>query len=116
MLGAQIKAGISQYLAIEMTRREGQDHRAVTKYLPWLYSLPSVSVAKEFLDCVSHIRLLSWLLLGSMQHSCMMKNTSKFHLTQPIPLEANGHIAENIQVILISSFEIAIIELIECFF
>lgn len=29
-----------------------------------------------------------------------MKNTSKFHLTQPIPLEANGHIAENIQVII----------------
>lgn len=69
MLGAQIKAGISQYLAIEMTRREGQDHRAVTKYLPWLYSLPTVTQAKEFLDCVSHIRLLSWILLGSMQRT-----------------------------------------------
>ena len=46
MLGAQIKAGISQYLAIEMTRREGQDHRFVVKYLPWLYSLPTVTVAK----------------------------------------------------------------------
>jgi len=103
MLGAQIKAGISQYLAIEMTRREGQDHRAVTKYLPWLYSLPTVSQAnsREFLECVSHIRLLSWILLGSMQHTVVMKNyPSKFHLTQPIPLEANGHIAENIQIIL----------------
>ena len=58
-----------------------------------------MSQAREFLECVSHIRLISWILLGSMQHSCMMQNTVKFHLTQPIPLEANGHIAEHIQVI-----------------
>ena len=68
------------------------------KYLPWLYSLPSVSQAREFLECVSRIRLISWILLGSMQNSCMMQNTAKFHLTQPIPLEANGHLAEHIQV------------------
>lgn len=104
MLGSQIKAGISQYLAIEMTRREGQDHRYATKYLPWLYSLPTVTQPKEFLECVSHIRLISWILLGSMQHSCMMQNTVKFHLTQPIPLEANGHIAEHIQVIIFYLF------------
>ena len=48
MLGSQLKAGISQYLAIEMTRREGQDHRAVTKYLPWLYSVRSLKVLEIF--------------------------------------------------------------------
>ena len=26
---------------------------------------------KEFLECVSHIRLLSWLLLGAMSHTMM---------------------------------------------
>lgn len=39
------------------------------------------------------------LFFLKIQHSCMMQNTAKFHLTQPIPLEANGHIAEHIQVI-----------------
>ena len=94
-----MKSGVAQLLALEISRGNGRDHRAVTKYLPWLYSLPSVQQgAKEFLDCVSHVRLLSWLLLGSLQHSCLMQHTPHFHLTQPIPLEANGHIAEHIQV------------------
>ncbi|KAF8766719.1 Protein unc-79 like protein [Argiope bruennichi] len=52
---------------------------------------------KEFIDCVSHIRLLSWLLLGALIHSALMQTPS---VCQPIPLEANSHIAEHIQVIL----------------
>ena len=71
---------------------------AINKLSSLPNQLPTVSQAREFLECVSHIRLISWILLGSMQHSCMMQNTAKFHLTQPIPLEANGHIAEHIQV------------------
>lgn len=55
---------------------------------------------KEFLDCVAHIRILSWILLGSLQHSALLQHNSRFSLSQPIPLEANGHIAEHIQVIL----------------
>jgi hypothetical protein len=41
-LGGHLKAGISQYLSLEMTKNNGSDHRAITKYLPWLYSLPSL--------------------------------------------------------------------------
>ena len=54
---------------------------------------------KEFIDCVAHIRCLSWILLGSLQHSALLHNNATF-LSQPIPLEANTHIAEHIQVIL----------------
>lgn len=35
-LGGIIKCGIAQYLALEITRGNGRDNRAVTKYLPWL--------------------------------------------------------------------------------
>ena len=41
-LGGHLKAGLSQILALEITKGNGRDHRAVTKYLPWLYSLPSL--------------------------------------------------------------------------
>lgn len=41
-LGGHLKAGISQFLALEMTKNNGRDHKAITKYLPWLYCLPSL--------------------------------------------------------------------------
>ena len=100
-LGGHLKAGLAQWLSLEITKGYGRDHRAVTKFLPWLYSLPSVQNGpKEFLDSVSHVRILSWLLLSSLQHSALLHNTNQFSLCQPVPLEANVHIAEHIQVIL----------------
>ncbi|XP_035227755.1 protein unc-79 homolog isoform X3 [Stegodyphus dumicola] len=98
-LGGHLKAGISQYLAIEFSKNNGRDNRAISRYLPWLYHAPTTlqQGPKDFIDCVSHIRLLSWLLLGALIHSALMQTPSA---CQPIPLEANGHIAEHIQVIL----------------
>ncbi|KAK8775211.1 hypothetical protein V5799_031444 [Amblyomma americanum] len=100
-LGGQVKAGMAQYLALEITRGNGRDNRAIGKYLPWLYHPPSSlqQGPKEFIDCVAHIRLLSWLLVGALMHSALLGNTANL-VCQPIPLEANGHIADHIQVIL----------------
>lgn len=56
--------------------------------------------SKEFLDCLSHLRLLSWILLGSLQHSAFLNTNPNYFLSQPIPLEASFHIAEHVQVIL----------------
>ena len=53
---------------------------------------------KEFLDCVSHIRLLSWLLLGAMSHTMMAAQKDSGPPCQPIPLEASCHIADHIEV------------------
>ena len=41
----------------------GRDSRSVNRYLPWLYNVPANVAAqgpREFLDCVAHIRLMSW--------------------------------------------------------
>lgn len=43
-IGGHLKAGVSQWLSLEITRGYGRDHRAVTKYLPWLYSLPTLNL------------------------------------------------------------------------
>jgi hypothetical protein len=43
-LGAQLKAGLAQFLALEFTelnKCKDRDSRSIVKYLPWLNNLPS---------------------------------------------------------------------------
>jgi hypothetical protein len=40
-LGSHLKAGISQFIALEFTRFGGRDNRMINRYLPWLYHPPS---------------------------------------------------------------------------
>ena len=47
---------------------------------------------------MSHIRLLSWLLLGAMSHTMMATQRDSGPPCQPIPLEASCHIADHIEV------------------
>lgn len=116
-LGGVLKGAIAQYLALEMSRNNSRDNKAVARYLPWLYNAPSSiqQGPKEFSECIGHMRLLSWLLLGALTHSALMsKKASNIGLhgasvhyyknnghtiAQPVPQEASCHIADHIQVI-----------------
>lgn len=117
-LGGVLKGAIAQYLALEMSRGNSRDNKAVARYLPWLYNAPSTlqQGPKEFTECVSHMRLLSWLLMGSLTHTALLHHrggkiglhgaTVHYHLQhpgqstpQPVPQEASCHIADHIQVI-----------------
>ncbi|XP_061398617.1 protein unc-79 homolog [Musca vetustissima] len=128
-LGGVLKGAVSQYLALEMSRGNSRDNKAVARYLPWLYNAPSSlqQGPKEFTECVGHMRLLSWLLLGSLTHMALMQRRAAIHISptanqptttttnpqtgghhpsshpnsshQPIPQEASCHIADHIQVI-----------------
>merc|ERR1719322_1416068 len=101
-LGGTLKASLAQYLALEISKGNGRDSRSVNRYLPWLYNVPANIAAqgpREFLDCVAHIRLMSWLLLGAVNHALKFEKTETI-ACQPIPLEASCHIADHIQVIL----------------
>ncbi|XP_065166264.1 protein unc-79 homolog isoform X3 [Atheta coriaria] len=100
-LGGIIKCGVAQYLALEITRGNGRDNRAVTRYLPWLYSASTVQqTPREFVECISHIRLLSWLLLGSLTHTALHGTGQGHTISQPIPQEASCQVADHIQVIM----------------
>ncbi|XP_045481676.1 protein unc-79 homolog isoform X1 [Harmonia axyridis] len=103
-IGGIIKCSVAQYLALEITKGNGRDNRAVSKYLPWLYtaSTPQQS-PREFVECIGHIRLLSWILLGSLTHSALQG--ARITLSQPIPQEASCQIADHIQVILVAFAE-----------
>uniref|UniRef100_A0A0L8FRX5 Uncharacterized protein n=1 Tax=Octopus bimaculoides TaxID=37653 RepID=A0A0L8FRX5_OCTBM len=100
-LGSQLKSGIAQYIALEITKSNGRENKAIARYLPWLYHPPSAMQQgpKEFIDCVSHIRLLSWILIGSLTHTAVTEGSESMYCL-PIPLDAGSHIAEHIMVIL----------------
>uniref|UniRef100_A0A452EZB6 Unc-79 homolog, NALCN channel complex subunit n=1 Tax=Capra hircus TaxID=9925 RepID=A0A452EZB6_CAPHI len=108
--GGHLKVGLAQIAAMEISRGNHRDNKAVIRYLPWLYHPPSKAQnnsntsflpnrPKEFIECVSHIRLLSWLLLGALTHNAVCPNASSPCL--PIPLDAGSHIADHLIVILI---------------
>ncbi|XP_070143120.1 protein unc-79 homolog isoform X2 [Drosophila kikkawai] len=127
-LGGVLKGAVAQYLALEMSRGNSRDNKAVSRYLPWLNNAPSSlqQGPKEFTECVGHMRLLSWLLLGSLTHMALMQRRQETHTiptplppnlapgqgsagvhyqhqgvtySQPVPQEASCHIADHIQVI-----------------
>lgn len=114
-LGGVLKGAIAQYLALEMSRGNSRDNKTFSRYLPWLCNTaPSTQQGqKEFTECVGHMRLLSWLLLGALTHMALLSNKggaigqhgSAIHflhpahtIAQPIPQEASCHIADHIQV------------------
>lgn len=115
-LGGALKGAISQYLALEMSRGNSKENRAVARYLPWLYNAPTTlqQGPKEFTECVSHMRLLSWLLMGSLTHTALhtyrrdnigQQHGVHYHLSQqanhsmaqPVPQDASCHIAGRCQ-------------------
>ncbi|XP_044292351.1 protein unc-79 homolog isoform X2 [Varanus komodoensis] len=99
--GGHLKVGLAQIAAMEISRGNHRDNKAVIRYLPWLYHPPSAMQQgpKEFIECVSHIRLLSWLLLGSLTHNVVCPNSPS--VCMPIPLDAGSHVADHLIVILI---------------
>ncbi|KAL0170879.1 hypothetical protein M9458_035475, partial [Cirrhinus mrigala] len=98
--GGNLKVGLAQIAAMEISKGNHRDNKSVVRYLPWLYHPPSAMQQgpKEFIECVSHIRQLSWLLLGSLTHSALHQGSS---CCMPIPLDAGSHIADHLIVILI---------------
>ncbi|XP_011183941.2 protein unc-79 homolog isoform X3 [Zeugodacus cucurbitae] len=85
-LGGILKGAVAQYLALEMSRGNTRDNKSSSRYLPWLNNAPSSlqQGPKEFTECVGHMRLLSWLLLGSLTHLALTQRRNERHAI-PIP-------------------------------
>ncbi|KAI5736841.1 hypothetical protein M8J76_007669 [Diaphorina citri] len=88
-----LKSAIAQYVILEIARNNSRDARAVSKYLPWLYNVQKET--KDLSECLVHIRLLSWLLIGALTQSCL-QNTSCL----PIPQDTACYVADHIHTIL----------------
>ena len=55
--------------------------------------------AREFIESVGHIRLLSWLLLGSLTHTAISRNSAHV-VSAPVSLKSSAVVADVITVIL----------------
>jgi hypothetical protein len=55
--------------------------------------------AKEFVECIDHIRFLSWILLGSLTHSALTRNKGTV-ISYPIPITCGNYIGEHVFYIL----------------
>ncbi len=103
-LGAELKAGLAQFLALEFTelnKSKDRDSRSLVKHLPWLSNLPTnhQNGAKEFVECIDHIRFLSWILIGSLTHSALTRNQGTV-IAYPIPINCGHYIGEHVFYIL----------------
>ncbi|CAH1277722.1 UNC79 [Branchiostoma lanceolatum] len=96
-LGSQVKTGIAQLLAIEFTLN---NQRAMTRFLPWL-AYPGINPQqglREMFECVAHLRLLSWIILGSLNHMAMCPSSDV--PCHPLPLDTSLQIADLALVVL----------------
>jgi protein unc-79 len=59
----------------------------------------AVNRPREFIDCVGHIRVLSWLLIGSLTHTAVTR-AAAVTVCQPLSLEASSYISDHIMVIM----------------
>ncbi|XP_067032005.1 protein unc-79 homolog isoform X2 [Acropora muricata] len=103
-LPIDLKASVSQLVALELTKHS-EDSKILSKALSWLKSPPTASQLgrQELLDCVTHIRLLAWLLHGSLSHYVHSRNP---HVScHPVKFEENTHIADYALIILFSFAE-----------
>ncbi|XP_074630271.1 protein unc-79 homolog isoform X2 [Acropora palmata] len=103
-LPIDLKASVSQLVALELTKHS-EDSKILSKALSWLKSPPTASQVgrQELLDCVTHIRLLAWLLHGSLSHYVHSRNP---HVScHPVKFEENTHIADYALIILFSFAE-----------
>uniref|UniRef100_A0A8C4PWE9 Unc-79 homolog, NALCN channel complex subunit n=1 Tax=Eptatretus burgeri TaxID=7764 RepID=A0A8C4PWE9_EPTBU len=106
-LGGHLKVGLSQVVGMELTRGNNRDSKAVARHLPWLFHPPSVMQQgpKEFVECVLHIRLLSWLLLGALTHSTLSPSQTSGLLCTPLPLDAGPYMADHLLVVIMGFSE-----------
>ncbi|GMS88716.1 hypothetical protein PENTCL1PPCAC_10891, partial [Pristionchus entomophagus] len=88
-----IKVWLAEIVAVEMSRSSARDCRTVIRFIPWLMSPPSVTQAPPgaFADSVTNVRVLSWLLLGSLSANAACL---------PVPIECSQHMADYIHFVL----------------
>ncbi|KAJ8708993.1 hypothetical protein PYW07_008819 [Mythimna separata] len=110
-LGAIVKGGIAQYVAMELAlehSRGRQDRAQPARHMtPWISaSLPG---SREVCECVTRVRLISWLVMGALcnsrTHQLPTSHTQAVQMHQPVPQDATCHITDYIQTIMSSYVE-----------
>ncbi|XP_063378165.1 protein unc-79 homolog [Cydia fagiglandana] len=104
-LGAIVKGGIAQYVALELAAERGGKACSQGRHvLPWL-TTTALPGSREVTECISRVRLVSWLVMGALCNACGGAGAEPQPLQQPVPQDANCHITDHIQTIMSSYVE-----------
>ncbi|XP_026332052.1 protein unc-79 homolog isoform X2 [Hyposmocoma kahamanoa] len=102
-LGAIVKGGIAQYVAVELALELARGKQGTGPGARNLLGSVTTSIlgAREVSECVTRVRLISWLLMGALCNS----RGGQHPLQQPVPQDATCHITDHIQTIMSSYVE-----------
>ncbi|XP_078483557.1 protein unc-79 homolog [Ciona intestinalis] len=91
---SHIKLAIAQIVAGMLCQK------TLNSSFPWLFQPPSTMQygLKEYNDCVTHIKRLSWILLGTLSHLGLQQFPERT-LWQPVPFETGPNLSNILQVI-----------------
>ncbi|XP_061729504.1 protein unc-79 homolog isoform X3 [Cydia pomonella] len=104
-LGAIVKGGIAQYVALELAAERGGKACSQGRHvLPWL-TTTALPGSREVGECITRVRLVSWLVMGALCNACGGAGSEPQLLQQPVPQDANCHITDHIQTIMSSYVE-----------
>uniref|UniRef100_A0A914HRQ7 Uncharacterized protein n=1 Tax=Globodera rostochiensis TaxID=31243 RepID=A0A914HRQ7_GLORO len=105
-VGGDLKAGLAELIALEMSRPSVRDSRTVMRFIPWLYSPPSLAQALPgaFAESVANVRVLSWILLGALhaRGGVVVVGGLAGGTNQclPVPVACSGQMADYIHFVL----------------
>ncbi|KAL3120700.1 hypothetical protein niasHT_007992 [Heterodera trifolii] len=107
-MGGDLKAGLAELIALEMSRPSVRDSRTVMRFIPWLYSPPSLAQALPgaFAESVANVRVLSWILLGALHArgngtvNAICSSVSGPNQCLPVPIACSGQMADYIHFVL----------------
>ncbi|CAH2985737.1 unnamed protein product [Chilo suppressalis] len=99
-LGAIVKGGIAQYVAMELAleHSRGRQDRPAHRHMPWL--AVSIPGSRDIFEVVGRVRLVSWLVMGALCNA-----RTNLPLQQPVPQDATCHMTDHIQTIMASYIE-----------
>ncbi|CAK8686243.1 unnamed protein product [Clavelina lepadiformis] len=95
LLEDEIKLSLAQLVAGQL------QEKPLNNYFPCLYHPPSVVQLgpKEYNECVSHLKKLSWVLLGSLSHLALQQGSVE-NIWKPVCSDLGLNLATIVQVVL----------------
>jgi len=94
----QLKASLSQILALHLSLNKGKAIKSSARIFAWLQNPPSQLGRIDITESVANLRMLAWLLLGTINH--VVDNPDSRSVIHLMSLNDNIHLIEYVKIVL----------------